>query len=135
MSVDANADAWGLSSEVINSRVSVVPHSWGEDIDKLCGSDGRADLLIASDCIYNPMHHRALLESAIGTMNDGGLFVVGYSFHGNVSPNEVLAFFDLALEFGLEVTNGLDVESDGQRGIGSNDASRGAVHLRVLEKR
>lgn len=94
-----------------------------------------ADLLIASDCIYNPMHHRALLESAIGVMNDDGLFVVGYSFHGNVSPNEVLAFFDLALEFGLEVTNELNVESEGQRGIGSSDASRGAVHLRVLQKR
>ena len=52
MSVEANANAWGLSSELINSRVSIQSHSWGKDIDKLC--DGRkADLLIASDCIYN----------------------------------------------------------------------------------
>ena len=68
-------------------------------------------------------------------MSDRCRWVVGYSFHGNVSPNEVLAFFDLAREFGLEVTNALDVEFEGQRGIGSNDASRGAVHLKVLEKR
>ncbi|KAL7525355.1 hypothetical protein ACHAXR_000969, partial [Thalassiosira sp. AJA248-18] len=99
MSVDENAKLWGMSDEEVEGRVDIMPHTWGEDVEKLlvtqqdqqqqqqqqqeeagddgrrsgdhpgcssdvaCCDDERADLLIASDCIYNPTYHKALLQS------------------------------------------------------------------------
>ena len=141
-SVDTNAEKWGLGREEIAQRVAILPHTWGENVEKLtqtekeldgCASREKADLLIASDCIYNPTYHRALLQSAVGIMGDGGIFIVGYSFHGNVPKSETLHFFAVAKEeFGLRVVNEFTKEYRGQSGIGSNDEERGAVHVKVL---
>jgi len=140
----------------VGGRAVVVPHTWGEDVDGLLthiggGEDDendreaaaattssttrKADLLVASDCIYNPACHDALLRSATGVMDpERGLFVVGYSLHGNVPSSRISAFFDAARrDYGLDVVNEFSRRYEGgQRGIGSEDAERGAVYVKVL---
>ena len=157
MSVERNAKYWRTASDGGGGggRAIVVPHTWGEDVDGLLthiggGEDNdddreaaaaassttrKADLLVASDCIYNPAYHDALLRSATGVMDpERGLFVVGYSLHGNVPSSRISDFFDAARrDYGLRVVNEfLRQYEDGQRGIGSEDAERGAVYVKVL---
>jgi predicted nicotinamide N-methyase len=100
----------------------------------LVDGGGEIDLAIASDCIYNPTYHEVLLQSAAGVLSkENGVFIVGYSFHMNVPPEQVLDFFDIASsKFGLEVVSELKQEYDGQRGIGDKDKSRGVVYIKVL---
>lgn len=96
----------------------------------------KADLLIASDCIYNPLYHTPLLESASSAMNANSFFVVGYSLHGNVQSSQVLNFFNIAQDkFGLKVVNEFTKEYDGQRGIGGSDKDRGTVYVKLLRYR
>ena len=95
----------------------------------------KANLLIASDCIYNPTYHHALLHSVISTMdNNTGRFVVGYSLHGNVPSKQILDFFTVAQrEYGLIIVNELCINyPNGQLGIGSTDIERGVVYIKVL---
>ena len=136
LSVQKNCEEWGISKEMISERISIVPHTWGEEIEKLTLVDGggEIDLAIASDCIYNPTYHEVLLQSAAGVLSkENGIFIVGYSFHMNVPPERVLDFFDLASsKFGLEVVSELKKEYDGQRGIGDKDKNRGVVYIKVL---
>lgn len=140
MSFEKNCLLWGMSEDEKNRRVRIMPHTWGEEIEKLTernggsGGDNMIDLLVASDCIYNPMYHQALLESAAGSINkETGIFIVGYSFHMNVPPGQVLDFFDTAeTQFGFQVLSALTKQYDGQMGIGSNDPTRGAVYMKVL---
>ena len=146
LSVDVNAKSWGISEKEVKERVGIIPHTWGEDVEKLtmiptqqtsgdCQELEKAALLIASDCIYNPAHHKALLQSAISALDTIiGLFVVGYSFHGNVPPTQILEFFEVAKsnEFGLEVVNEFEKKYSGQLGIGGEDENRGTVYVKVL---
>lgn len=121
-----------------------MPHTWGEDVEKLTQQrtndnngeeECKADLLVASDCIYNPTFHTSLLESASSAMDINSLFIVGYSLHGNVPPLQILNFFNIAQdEFGLKVVNEFTKEYDGQKGIGSIDKERGTVYLKLLIK-
>lgn len=146
MSVDMNAKEWNLSKEEVEDSVVVMPHTWGEEVEKLTqqhtnnsSNNGeeecKADLLIASDCIYNPEYHTSLLESASSAMNLKSFFIVGYSLHGNVQSSQILNFFNIAQdEFGLKVVNEFTKEYDGQRGIGSVDKERGTVYLKLLIK-
>lgn len=147
MSVDKNIKIWGGAQDV-NDRVEIMSHTWGEEMEKLTQQtnnyedDGECkhsvDLLIASDCIYNPTYHKSLLESAKSAMlssNNNSLFIVGYSLHGNVPPSHILNFFNLAKdEYGLGIINEFTKEYDGQRGIGSLDSNRGKVYVKVLAK-
>jgi len=157
----------------IQKNVHIVAHVWGESVDPLLdcinnrhdgdageGGDDETDLsltqqqqqqqnkyfnvVIASDCIYNPTHHHALLSSVdscldLDTNNtEGGRFVVGYSYHPNVPPAQVESFFDMASspEFNMEVVFQKIVEyQEGQTGIGSTDPDRGTVYLKVLRRR
>jgi predicted nicotinamide N-methyase len=149
MSVEANGRSWRMGEGGRRGRAVIMPHTWGEDVDELLvgtggGGEGddreasgrKADLLIASDCIYNPTYHGALLRSATGAMDPDAdaLFVVGYSLHGNVPASRTLDFFDAARrDFGLTIVNEFKIEyPDGQRGIGSEDGERGAVYVKVL---
>ncbi|KAL7529003.1 hypothetical protein ACHAWF_002802 [Thalassiosira exigua] len=139
LSVDKNAKRWGLSEEEVKERVGIEHHAWGEGVEELVQvypSSEKADLLIASDCIYNPSFHRALLRSAAGAIDEErGVFVVGYSLHGNVPEYQILNFFEVAkVEFGFHVTSEFLQHYDGQEGIGSSDKKRGDVHVKVLAK-
>ena len=131
-----NSKQWGIEMEEKKKRTMVVPHSWGEEIEKLQNdSDGSDfDVLVASDCIYDPTYHQALLESAVVFMaKENGLFIVGYSFHMNVPPAQVLKFFDQAtVEFDLKIVSEFTQEYPGQLGIGNQEPMRGAVYVKVL---
>ncbi|KAL3759891.1 hypothetical protein ACHAWU_007635 [Discostella pseudostelligera] len=139
-SVHVNAKVWNISEEELSHRVQIVPHTWGEADELSCALGGErnnnlADLVIASDCIYNPTHHLSLLQSAVRSMSDNGLFIVGYSLHGNVPPDRVLHFFHVAKhEFGLEIVKEVMREYDCQEGIGSNDRNRAVVYVKVLAR-
>ena len=63
-----------------------------------------------------------------------GLFVVGYSLHGNVPSVQILDFFTVAQrEYGLVIVNELCINyPNGQLGIGSTDIERGVVYIKVL---
>lgn len=133
-----NAEKWGINKEELERRVLVKPHTWGENIEDLM-DDNRSsfDLLVASDCIYNPVYHKALLKSASYLINkERGIFIVGYSFHMNVPPEQVLDFFLLAQsEYGFVIITELQQAFDGQKGIASKDPNRGVVYLKVLAHR
>jgi predicted nicotinamide N-methyase len=134
MSVQKNSKQWGLSQEEVESRVHVMPHTWGEEIETLKEPAGEIELLIASDCIYDPTYHKALLQSASGSMSkETGLFVVGYSYHMNVPPEKVIKFFEVAKSmFGLSAVSEFKKDYEGQIGIGNKDPNRGAVYVKVL---
>lgn len=131
MSVEKNCEKWG---EERKKRMVTKPHTWGEDIEDLTADGGVMDLLVASDCIYNPMYHEVLLQSAAGCISkDEGLFVVGYSFHMNVPPEQVTEFFRKAeTQYAFAVVSEFKEDYEGQSGIGSNDHNRGAVYVKVL---
>jgi predicted nicotinamide N-methyase len=143
-SVHANAKVWNILDDELSHRVKIMPHTWGNEIEEVrrvlgngIGGDSNslADLLIASDCIYNPTHHTSLLQSADGLLSSNGLFIVGYSLHGNVPPDQILDFFDIAKRhFGLEIVNECMRKYDGQEGIGSDDPIRGVVYIKVLAR-
>jgi predicted nicotinamide N-methyase len=105
----------------VNVRVS--PHNWGQEIG-IDGHDSSSsffsqeclqtsptnqyDLVIVSDCIYNPMYHEALLDSIASTLkfptgttkttntaNNGGRAIVSFSLHGNTKDETVWNFLDM----------------------------------------
>ncbi|EED88728.1 predicted protein [Thalassiosira pseudonana CCMP1335] len=138
LSVDKNSKQWGWSDDDAKKRVVIQGHTWGEDVDKLSldeearEKECKADVLIASDCIYNPAYHEALLKSASSCIDKtSGIFIVGYSFHMNVPPSQVLNFFDIGTMLDFEVISEFKKDYDGQRGI-ETDKKRGAVYVKVL---
>ncbi len=90
------------------------PHNWGEGIgvggDNLaffqdeCLEDvpNRYDIVLVSDCIYNPNFHASLLESIAATMKlpdgdkRGGRAIISFSLHGNIKDEIVWEFLEMA---------------------------------------
>lgn len=96
-------------------EVEVHPHNWGDHIDlgfesaKETGNDdndnrysSQYDLIIVSDCIYNPLYHDVLLISlsealalpVVDGTKRGGKAVVSFSLHGNVDDSMIWKFLD-----------------------------------------
>ena len=141
-SISVNCSAWNTNQANNNNKqqsIVVAPHTWGVDIPDLQehAQQERFDLLIASDCIYNPQYHQALLESVYALLDKHrGRLIVGYSFHGNVPNPSVLDFFQKADVGGLQIVKEFSQSYDqGQEGIGGVDPERGAVHIKVLAYR
>eukprot|EP00536_Pseudo-nitzschia_multiseries_P016239 jgi/Psemu1/263522/estExt_Genewise1Plus.C_10530015 len=90
-------------SITINSNVhfEVHPHNWGEFDESIpsreaadsTGAKGY-DLVIVSDCIYNPEYHEALLETLTHTLALGGRAVLSFSLHGNVDDEVIWDFVE-----------------------------------------
>ena len=133
LSAEKNGEQWNISN--IRDRVQICDHTWGEAIDELVkksNSEG-IDILVASDCIYNPTYHNALLQSASRTIcSKSGIFIVGYSYHSNVSKEQVDAFFVKAKEFNFCVASEFTKKYKEQQGIGSKDPERAMVYCKVL---
>lgn len=67
---------------------------------------GSYDLILVSDCIYNPTHHEPLLQSIRALLKlpprvsdgtdggDGGRALVSFSLHGNTTDQSVWNFVD-----------------------------------------
>ena len=133
LSAEKNGRQWNILN--INERVKILDHTWGEAIDDLVkkSSSGGIDVLVASDCIYNPTYHDALLRSASGTISsERGIFIVGFSYHSNVSTEQVDAFFTKAKEFDFYVVSEFTKKYKEQQGIGSKDPERAIVYCKVL---
>ena len=133
LSAQKNGEQWNVSN--IYERVQICDHTWGEAIDELVqkSNSGGIDVLVASDCIYNPTYHDALLRSASGTIcSESGIFIVGYSYHMNVSKEQVEAFFAKAEEFDFCVVSEFTKKYKEQQGIGSKDPERAVVYCKVL---
>mmetsp|Transcript_7042 Transcript_7042/g.29341 ORF Transcript_7042/g.29341 Transcript_7042/m.29341 type:complete len:345 (-) Transcript_7042:1830-2864(-) len=136
---------------------AVRPLDWGDD-GAFCDDDeamggvlARAsfDVVLAADCIYNPLAHRALLGTIRTALRrPHGRAVVAYALHGNCRDADVLRFFDLAAEFGFNVdadrlgpAHQLRASASMRRHccISDDAADRGhkraVVHLVVLELR
>jgi predicted nicotinamide N-methyase len=67
------------------------------------GGDGRFDVVIVADCIYNPSLHDGLLRSCHQLLrrsktedDEGGVVLVAFSLHPNTSHESVFGFFDKA---------------------------------------
>lgn len=157
-SIAVNCEKWDIPKEEWRQRAVVMPHTWGDekslkellfldndnvgDDDAIVDDDDvdsssrieKNDLLIASDCIYNPMYHDTLLQSCDFLLSkDRGLLVVGYSYHGNVCKKEVEEFFTKAEENdGLKVITNIFKAYSEQRGTSCNEKNRGHVYLKVL---
>ena len=116
-------------------QVEVKAHTWGESVEELI-SEGKYDLMIASDCIYFTGAHQALLDSASKCVADGGLLIVGFSLHGNCKEEETFSFFEAAKAGGWALQREFKIEHDVQEAATwSSVARRGDVFLKVLMKR
>ena len=110
-SVDLWKEATSDNITASNVVVEVHPHNWGEPWPKLVEDDdpdsnaNRHDLVIVSDCIYNPEGHEALLESMANTIalpdifptKRPGVAVLSFSLHGNVEDDAIWEFIDKKL--------------------------------------
>ncbi|KAL3923155.1 MAG: hypothetical protein SGILL_001814 [Bacillariaceae sp.] len=90
----------------------VSPHNWGKGVDEEDGSflaqecpdaaPRSYDLVIVSDCIYNPTYHRDLLKTIAATLrlpekeseDEGGRAILSFSLHGNTPDKDIWDFVD-----------------------------------------
>ena len=118
-----------------NTQVVVKAHSWGESEADLV-QEGKYDLMIASDCIYYPGAHQALLTSASKCVIAGGIWVIGFSLHGNCKEEEILNFFAMAKAEGWALEREFKIEHDVQEAATwSSVPKRGDVFIKVLAKK
>ena len=91
--------------ETATYRVS--PHNWGQNLDTFLSQECHAatprsyDLVIVSDCIYNPTFHRDLLTTIAATLrlpdgphDSGGRVILSFSLHGNTPDQDIWNFID-----------------------------------------
>ena len=129
-SATKNAEQWNVPNTTL-----ILPHTWGEQVHELVvdTSGEGIDVLVASDCIYNPDYHNALLQSASATIcSELGIFIVGYSYHSNVTSQRVEEFFAKAEEYDFRLISEFKKNYKEQEGIGSKDPERAVVHCKVL---
>ncbi|KAJ1462082.1 putative methyltransferase-domain-containing protein [Pelagophyceae sp. CCMP2097] len=74
------------------ASVAVRRLAWGAPTLAL----GRFDVVVACDCVYNPIAHSALLQSILDLLSESGVAIVAFALHGNAKDADVLSFFDAA---------------------------------------
>ena len=87
--------AASIASLVCTARIHsfrVRPLQWGLAIND------KFDVVLACDCIYNPRDHQKLLETIDASLKPEGHAVIAFALHGNAADEEVLSFFDTALQ-------------------------------------
>ncbi len=114
MQILRSVDIDEMTSENGSVQMEVHPHNWGEPIqfgkelvDEGMPDSSPHDLVIVSDCIYNPEYHDDLLVSlstALALPNgetesttSGGVAVVSFSLHGNVRNEAIWEFLESKL--------------------------------------
>jgi hypothetical protein len=101
----------------VSSRVS--PHNWGECFDDETwmekSNQGHTehvhsncyDLVLVSDCIYNPLFHGDLLKTIAANLrlphamtddDGGGKAVLSFSLHGNTPDQDIWNFIDHSIK-------------------------------------
>jgi len=129
LSATKNAELWNIPNVC-----ELCPHTWGENVHEFVEDTNEGiDVLVASDCIYNPAYHDALLQSASGTIcSERGIFIVGYSYHSNVTSQRVEEFFAKADEYDFRLISEFTKNYEAQEGIGCKDSERAVVYCKVL---
>lgn len=117
MQILGSVDILHDSTENSSIQIEVHPHNWGTPIGfgRLQDDAGSGvkdasphDLVIVSDCIYNPEYHDDLLVSLSSTLalpsgtssdptTNGGVAVVSFSLHGNVRNEVIWEFLETKL--------------------------------------
>jgi Lysine methyltransferase len=110
------------SSVLDGASFRVSPHNWGEGLDaedsnsflacecsrigsKKDGDKGPPhtyDLILVSDCIYNPQYHHDLMKTIAATLrlpqddssDNGGKAILSFSLHGNTPDQDIWNFLD-----------------------------------------
>lgn len=122
------------------SRAKILPHLWGEECAPIVHAAGATEencfqLLIASDCIYNPAAHAPLLRSCLHLLDlQRGRILVGLSLHSNFPDADVLGFFAAAARAGLAVVHEGEQRFDSQSGAvwQGRGTARATVFYKVL---
>ena len=112
-SVEIQEDKNKTAQQENSVRIEVHPHNWGDSISFGIEGDGGSsspqhDLVIVSDCLYDPEYHEDLLKSLAKTLtlpgttddadnNTGGVAVVSFSLHGNVKDAAIWEFIETKL--------------------------------------
>lgn len=85
-------------------NITVEGYIWGNEYDSLVKNipQGKFDLIVLSDLVFNHSEHRKLLQTCKDLLAaDGRCFVVFSPHRPHLLEND-LAFFETAKEFGLE---------------------------------
>ncbi|KAK5165962.1 uncharacterized protein LTR77_008886 [Saxophila tyrrhenica] len=100
--------------ERLASAYSIEGHEWGElGTDFATKFAGRFDRILAADCFWMPSQHSNLVQSTLHFLApDGRVFAIA-GFH--TGRAKLAAFFDVAVEEGLEIEEIWEEDVDGVR--------------------
>jgi len=102
--------------EELGCRARVEGHAWGVlDDDFSKGNGGKYDRVLAADCFWMPWQHESLVLSMLHFLSDDAdarVLAIG-GFH--TGRAKLAAFFDVALEKGLEVQDIYEEDAEGTR--------------------
>ena len=102
--------------EELGCRARVGGHAWGVlDDDFSKGNGGKFDRVLAADCFWMPWQHESLVLSMLHFLSDDAdarVLAIG-GFH--TGRAKLAAFFDVALEKGLEVQDIYEEDAEGTR--------------------
>ena len=85
-------------------RVWVGPYDWGSPVDEIMELGGGAfEVVLASDCLYMPDLHGALLDSIAMLMAPDGVGLLPFALHGNTADENVWGVVGLAESKGFTV--------------------------------
>lgn len=103
-------------SEELQSKARVQGHAWGVFDDDFAKANGRKfDRVLAADCFWMPWQHENLALSMLHFLSDdpdARVLAIG-GFH--TGRAKLAAFFDVALEKGLEVQDIYEEDAEGTR--------------------
>jgi nicotinamide N-methyltransferase len=103
-------------AEELECRVKVEGHAWGDfDNDFAKDNGGKFDRILAADCFWMPWQHENLVLSMLHFLSDdtdARVLAIG-AFH--TGRAKLAAFFDVALEKGLEVEDVYEEDAEGIR--------------------
>ena len=86
-------------------RVWVGPYDWGSPVGEMMerSAGGGFEVVLASDCLYNPELHGVLLDSIEMLMAPEGVGLLPFALHGNTADENVWGIVGLAESKGFTV--------------------------------
>jgi hypothetical protein len=108
----------------------VYPYSWGDDF--LLEDGETYDVIVAADCVYNPLVHDVLLESIHMLMANDGMALLPFALHGNTDDENVWGIVETAESLGFVVEQLESAQLSPQ--IKTMDSKRGLVHMLRLSR-
>lgn len=112
------------------SNIRVYPYSWGDDF--LLEDGETFDVIVAADCVYNPLVHDVLLESIHMLMANDGMALLPFALHGNTDDENVWGIVETAESLGFVVEQLESAQLSPQ--IKTMDSKRGLVHMLRLSR-